>query len=694
MAVEVPGTRKEGSSGFYRSIIYNHGELITIDSNPLFPKTAYEAFEHGLKANPQGNCLGHRPWDPVKGDYHQHYEWQTYETIGRRRDHIGSALLHLAETSLHPENITGWTVGLWCHNRPEWQVVNQATAAYNLVMISLYETLGPAAVEFCTNHSECRVIFASPSHIPHLLNLADKCPLLKVIVSVDNWSDIDALHGGPIVGALSKGKALTEWGASKGIRVLDMAEMELLGATRLKAHLPPKPDDLGSICYTSGTTGNPKGAILTHRLLASCVVAHCHGRVVEKGEVAISYLPLSHIYERFSQDVLLYSGSAIGFSCGDNLRLLEDLAILKPSFMAAVPRVLNRLYQVIKSQTTDAPGLKGALARRAFATKIENLRRDGTVTHAFWDRLMMKKIAGAVGGRLKFIGTGSAAISPAVLEFLQVAFSIHFTEGYGSTENGGTCTKNVLGDYTSLGTVGPPQPTIELKLLDCPELGYLSTDKPFPRGEICCRGEGVIPGYYKDPEKTAESFTDDGFFRTGDIGTVDHLGRFKIIDRVKNLVKLSQGEYVAVEKVENVYSVPSLGQQTFVYADGLQSHLILFVVPDPVNLAALASKVLGKQISPTDQAALQEAAENRKVRDAALAIYTQEAKSRKLQGFETAKQLAFRLTPFSVEEDTLTPTMKIKRNIVNKMMKDKADTLYAEYDKENAGKKTGFAAKL
>jgi len=693
-AVEIAGTRKEGGTGIYRNAMYHNGtELLSIYGKPEYPKTAYECFEHGLKVNFAGQCLGHRPWSTKENDYEKRYVWQTYSEVAQRRTHLGSGLVHLAETRLGAPEVTGWTVGIWAINRPEWQIVSLATTAYSLVLVSLYETLGPQAVEYCASHSECRVIFASPSHIPTLLSMSDKLPLLKAIVSVDKWEDIDMPNGGPTAGALPKGNVLKAWGESKGILILDITELELIGQANPRAHVPPKPDDMASLCYTSGTTGNPKGAILTHKLLANCVLGQVHGRTLETTDVMLSYLPLSHIFERFTEDIAFYTGSSIGYSCGDNTRLLEDLQTLKPTMIVAVPRVLNKLYQVIKMGTIEATGLRGALSRRAFGTKIANLRKDGTVEHAFWDRILMRKIAAAVGGNLKFIGTGSAAVSPAVLEFLSVAFSLSINEGYGSTENGGTCTKNMMGDYTSGGTVGPPQPSVEIKLADVPELGYFSTDKPYPRGEILCRGEGVIPGYYKDPEKTKESFDEDGFFKTGDVGLIDNLGRLKIIDRVKNLFKLSQGEYVAVEKVENVYSVPSLGAQTLVYADSLQNHLILFVVPDPVALSALAQQVLGKTIDPTDHAALAKAAEDPRMTKAGLAIYNKEAAAQKLNGYETAKQFAFRMTPFSVEEDTLTPTMKIKRNVAYKLLKPNADKLYAEHEAANAGK-GGFKAKL
>ena len=154
----MPGTRKEGQTGVYRNTIFNHGtELLSIYSNPNYPKTAYECFEHGLKVKPNAKCLGKRPWSSTLGDYEPRYTWETYAEIAERRTNVGAGLMHLAENDLALSPVTGWTVGIWALNRPEWQVVSLATTAYSLVLVSLYETLGPSAVEYCTTHSECRV---------------------------------------------------------------------------------------------------------------------------------------------------------------------------------------------------------------------------------------------------------------------------------------------------------------------------------------------------------------------------------------------------------------------------------------------------------------------------------------------------------------------------------------------------------
>lgn len=194
--------------------------------------------------------------------------------------------------------------------------------------------------------------------------------------------------------------------------------------------------------------------------------------------------------------IVIALGGRIGYFSGDPLRLLEDAQILKPTYFPSVPRVLNRIFQAAMV-SAKTPGVKGMLFRKALDAKIQNLRTTGSNVHPLWDRLIFKKVQAVLGGQITMMTCGSAPIGRDAMEFLRVAFACEVVEGYGMTENCGVSTRVFPDDPTSTTTVGAPQPVNELKLVDVPEMGYRSTDKPFPRGEICVRGAQCFNGYYK-----------------------------------------------------------------------------------------------------------------------------------------------------------------------------------------------------
>ncbi|CDO70788.1 hypothetical protein BN946_scf184798.g103 [Trametes cinnabarina] len=245
------------------------------------------------------------------------------------------------------------------------------------------------------------------------------------------------------------------------------------------------------------------------------------------------------------------------------------------------------------------------------------------------------------------------------------------------TENCGSFVRTWTNDPYSSGTVGVPLPNAELKLIDVPEMGYFADDKPYPRGEICMRGTQRFTCYYKDPKKTAETIDEEGWIHTGDVGALDNALRLKIIDRVKNIMKLAQGEYVALENVENVYSGSPIVSQVYVHGDSLQSYLIAVVVPDPVQFAVLVSRVKGKPIAPEDIAALSEATKDPQVAAAVLAELTKQAKKQGLKGFEQVRRIHLTLEALTTENGCLTPTLKIRRKETYEHFKRPLDALYA-----------------
>lgn len=529
--------------------------------------------------------------------------------------------------------------------------------------------------------SSLQVVFTTTSHISSLLSARDQLPHLRAVILLD-------LSPGAALPEteLSRQQLARQWAASKDVLLLTFDEVLASGRKNPVAHSPPKDGgEIASFCYTSGTTGKPKGGLVAnHQLALASACTPLIGFASSQDELQISYLPLAHIYERFLETVMMRMGARIGYFSGDVARLLEDAQCLKPTLFPGVPRVFNRIASQIQFQM-EGDSFKSKLLKRAVDAKVYYHDQDGSVDHAFWDRLVFKKVKALLGGNVKAIVSGSAPLRPDVLKLLRVCFGVDFREGYGSTENTGCCTIMMPGDK-NLGSVGPPQPGQEIRLKDCPELGYRATDKPWPRGELLHRGQTRFPGYYKDPEKTKETVDEAGWLHTGDVAAYDDQGRIRIVDRVKNLVKLAQGEYVAIENVEQVLSANKFTAQTWLYGDSFQAHLVAVAVPDPETFAPLASSILGKTIAPTDVSALAQACDDPKVIKAVLAEYTKTARAAKLAGYEFIKALKLRVEPFSIENGLLTPTFKMKRPEAKKALQQELDALYAQEPAETSSK--------
>lgn len=362
------------------------------------------------------------------------------------------------------------------------------------------------------------------------------------------------------------------------------------------------------------------------------------------------------------------------------LELVDDLKVMKPTVFPSVPRLWNRFGGVIKSQTLEAPGVKGALSRHVVSTKLANLRDKNNPTnkHMLYDRIWSKKVASALGlQNVKVSVSGSAPLDPGMQQFLQTIVPGRLLQGYGLTETYASSIGQLNGDF-SVNNCGAPCGSIEICLLSVPDMEYTVDDKPYPRGELLLRGPTVFSEYYKNPEETAKSFTEDGWFKTGDIAQIDEMGRTAIIDRRKNVLKLAQGEYVSPERIEGVYlSHCNYLASAFVHGDSLQTFLVGVFGVAPDLFAPWASKILGSTISPTDITAIKAACQQEKIKAAVLKDF-ERAGRKKLSGFEKVKALSLMVEPFTVDNECLTPTLKLKRPVAAKKYRALLDQLYKE----------------
>ncbi|XP_012499461.1 PREDICTED: long-chain-fatty-acid--CoA ligase 1 isoform X1 [Propithecus coquereli] len=536
----------------------------------------------------------------------------------------------------------------------QWVIIEQGCFAYSMVIVPLYDTLGAEAITYIVNKAELSLIFADKPDKARLLleSVENKLtPGLKIIVVMDTY-----------------GSDLVERGKKCGVEIISMKAMEDLGRANRRKPKPPAPEDLAVVCFTSGTTGNPKGALITHRNVVSNCSAFMKmtqkALVLNASDTHISFLPLAHMYEQLMLAVMLCHGAKIGFFQGDIRLLMDDLKVLQPTVFPVVPRLLNRMFDRIFGQANTT--LKRWLLDFASKRKEAELRSGIIRNNSLWDKLIFHKIQSSLGGKVRLMITGAAPVSATVLTFLRAALGCQFYEGYGQTESTAGCCLTLPGDCTA-GHVGSPMPCNFIKLVDVEEMNYMAAKG---EGEICVKGPNVFQGYLKEPAKTAEALDKDGWLHTGDIGKWLPNGTLKIIDRKKHIFKLAQGEYIAPEKIENIYVRSEPVAQVFVHGESLQAFLIAVVVPDVETLCSWARK---KGFDGT----FEELCRNKDVKKAILDDMVRIGKDSGLKSFEQVKGIAIHPELFSIDNGLLTPTMKAKRPELRNYFRSQIDELYS-----------------
>uniref|UniRef100_A0A2K6TZQ3 Long-chain-fatty-acid--CoA ligase n=1 Tax=Saimiri boliviensis boliviensis TaxID=39432 RepID=A0A2K6TZQ3_SAIBB len=595
-----------GSGGARRSTLLDSDEPLVCFYEDV--TTLYEGFQRGIHVSNNGPCLGSRKPD-------QPYEWLSYK---------------------------------------QWVIIEQGCFAYSMVIVPLYDTLGSEAITYIVNKAELSLVFVDKPEKAKLLleGVENKLiPGLKIIVLMDAY-----------------GSELVERGKKCGVEVISMKAMEDLGRTNRQKPKPPAPEDLAVICFTSGTTGNPKGALITHRNVVSdcsAFVKMTENTVIPcPDDILISFLPLAHMFERVVECVMLCHGAKIGFFQGDIRLLMDDLKVLQPTVFPVVPRLLNRMFDRIFGQANTT--LKRWLLDFASKRKEAELRSGIVRNNSLWDKLIFHKIQSSLGGRVRLMITGAAPVSATVLTFLRAALGCQFYEGYGQTECTAGCCLTVPGDWTA-GHVGAPMPCNWIKLVDVEEMNYMAAKG---EGEVCVKGPNVFQGYLKEPAKTAEALDKDGWLHTGDIGKWLPNGTLKIIDRKKHIFKLAQGEYIAPEKIENIYLRSEPVAQVFVHGESLQAFLIAIVVPDSEILCSWARK-------RGFDGSFEELCRNKDVKKAILEDMVRLGKDSGLKPFEQVKGIALHPELFSVYNGLLTPTMKAKRPELRNYFRSQIDELYS-----------------
>ena len=554
-------------------------------------------------------------------------------------ERVKNVALGLAALGIRP----GDRIALLSENRPEWSIADMAILSLGAINVPIYTTQAVEQIEFILADSGSRAIFISNRklfrHARPALNNRNLERLIffddDVAEDLDNATSLEQLEQSGKEQAQQRPEAFEAY----------------LHAVR--------PDDLATIIYTSGTTGEPKGVMLTHNNFISNVLSIAKGLPITNTDVALSVLPLSHIFERAGFYVFCYTGVSVYYAASFD-QVGENLREVRPTVMTAVPRLFEKVYHRIIKKGMAEKGLK----RRIFTRSLNVGQRFGELTDAhrripvrlkfqqkMASKLVFSKWREGVGGRLRYFVSGGAPLAPA-LSYSYISAGIPILQGYGATETCIVCANRPENNH--VGSVGIPFEGIELKIAE--------------DGEILIKGPNVMRGYYGQPEAT-EAVLKDGWFATGDVGHLDKEGRLYITDRKKDLFKLSNGKYVAPQLIESLLKESEYVSQVVVVGSG-QKQPAALIVPDWENLnQALAAT--GEDL-PKDRAELSKHPTAVKIVQRDVADLTSS-----LADYERIRRVALLPNEFSIDSGEMTPTLKVKRRVIDERYSDLIDALYS-----------------
>ena len=557
------------------------------------------------------------------------------ETVVER---VRNVALGLASLGIRP----GDRIALLSENRPEWSIVDLAILSLGAINVPIYTTQAVDQVEYILKDSGARAMFISNRRLFKHVRPALASRVLEHLIFFEAGVAEDFDRAIELATLEAKGKQQ----ASERPEAFD---------AYLKA---VRPEDLATIIYTSGTTGEPKGVMLTHNNFMSNVLSIANGLPIDSRDTALSVLPLSHIFERAGFYVFCYCGVSVYYAASFD-QVGENLREVGPTVMTAVPRLFEKVYHRIVKKGMSAKGWKRGVFERSLTVgqrygELKDNRRWIPATLRLKQRLASKLVFSkwreGVGGRLRYFVSGGAPLSPA-LSYSYLAAGIPILQGYGATETCIVCANRPENNH--VGSVGIPFEGIELKIAD--------------DGEILVRGPNVMRGYYGQPEATA-AVLKEGWFYTGDVGHIDKAGRLYITDRKKDLFKLSNGKYVAPQLIESLLKQSEFVGQVVVVGAGRKQPAAL-IVPDWESLTE-ALEETGEQF-PKDRSELSQNPTAIKIVQRDVSALTTE-----LADYERIRRVALLPNEFTIDSGELTPTLKVKRRIIDERYGDVIEQLY------------------
>jgi long-chain acyl-CoA synthetase len=537
----------------------------------------------------------------------------------------------------------GDRVALISENRPEWSIVDLAILSAGAITVPIYTTQSVEQIRFILEDSAARALVISGDKI-----LKHARPGFE---GLDQLQDVIVFDPKAVPG-LSRSISLADVEA-RGARIArehPEAFDSLLG--RVSA------DDLATILYTSGTTGEPKGVMLTHDNFISDVRSITKGLPISPNDISLSVLPLSHIFERTVFYVFCYVGVSVNYAASFD-QVGEFLREVRPTIMTAVPRLFEKVYHRIVKKGMSAGGLKTKIFEHSLAigqrvAELEDKKQRVPITlrakHAVADRLVFTKWREGVGGRLRYFVSGGAPLSP-TLSYSFLGAGIKILQGYGMTETCIVCANRP--DDNRVGSIGKPFSGIEVAIAD--------------DGEMLVRGGNVMRGYYGHPEATLAVMRDE-WFATGDVGYVDEEGHLFITDRKKDLFKLSNGKYIAPQQIESLLKQSEFVNQVVVLGSS-RKYPAALIVPDWEALKS-AMRAAGEEIASTHAEIAQQPAAARIVQRDVTGITAH------LADYERVRRIALLPEEFSIDGGEMTPTLKVKRNVIDDRYGQVIDEMY------------------
>ncbi|GHJ89328.1 hypothetical protein NliqN6_5730 [Naganishia liquefaciens] len=581
------------------------------------------------------------------------YEWLSYEQFLDKVRRVGSGL---RELGVGGDEETMFNI--YASTAVNWQIMAHACAFSAVTICTAYDSLGPSGLAHSLQEPGVRSMFTNAELLPTLIKVIDECPTVRLVV-YDGTPD----------------EALLEQlrGKRDGLKVVHIDEVERLGQDKPCEAVRANPDDVYCVMYTSGSTGTPKGVMLTHKNIIAAVGAiwHLLYEYLTPVDTYLAFLPLAHILEFVIETSWLFAGLSIGYG---KIKTLTDASVkdsqgdileFKPSILVGVPAVWETIRKGILAKVDKAGSVKKAIFNKALKLKGSGLPGMGAIT----DAVVFNAVKAQTGGRLKICFSGGGSLSPSTQSFVTNSLNI-LIQGYGLTET--VAMAAILHpQFYAVGVAGGPVPSTEVKLVDVPEAGYLSTNK-LPQGEIWLRGPSIAKGYYKRPDLDKEAFMADGWFKSGDVGQWNPDGTLSIIDRVKNLVKLSHGEYIAIERLESLYKSCPLVANGCVIAKQDHNAPAMIVVVHPANIMSFA-KSHGVDADADD---LEHLCRNKKLNAEVLRELNEHGRKHGLHKIELLEGVILTADEWTPESGLLTAAQKLQRKQIEKRYEDQIKEHY------------------